>query len=270
MVGCHPEWLSSIVNENKLPLSRLRTSALGDRFAVPRGVDCRTPARAEVTALSMNIKNVFGRINIQIVDFLASLAAGIFLVLLGLAAWWFVNRIVVQLLVVLRLHRLLAGFRWARGLSRVDVRMSIYSVAGSIAGLVTFLVFLDSALAIMGLVVRSGTVEQAVLVIPRVLLAEVVFVFGMLVSAAAAGAARRVLPREAVGHAALIASYVRGTLLVLFGAMALAPLGVAREIVIIGFTVIFVTLATLMVLVAARREKELLRRLLEHQHDPSA
>jgi hypothetical protein len=209
----------------------------------------------------MNIENLFGRIMTRIVDYLPSLAAGLLLVLVGVLAWWFVNRIVVQLLVVLRLHRLLSGFRWAKGLARVDVRMSMYSVAGSIAGLVAFLVFLDAALEAMGLTALSGLVAQAVLVIPRVLLAALVFALGMLVSAAAGGAVRRILLREAVGRADLIASYVRGMLLVLFSAMALTQLGVAREIVIIGFTVVFVTLAALTVILVARSDKDLLRRL---------
>ena len=197
----------------------------------------------------------------RIVDYLPSLAGGLLLVMVGVLAWWFVNRIIVQLLAILRLHRLLSGFRWAKGLARVDVRMSMYSVAGNIAGLVAFLVFLDAALEAMGLTALSGLVAQAVLVIPRVLLAALIFALGMLVSAAAGGAVRRILLREAVGRADLIASYVRGMLLVLFSAMALTQLAVAREIVIIGFTVVFVTLAALTVILVARSDKDLLRRL---------
>jgi hypothetical protein len=215
----------------------------------------------------MNIEDLFGRVMTRIVDYLPSLAAGLLLVLVGMLAWWFVNRIVVQVLVVLRLHRLLSRFRWAKGLSRVDVRMSMYAVAGSIAGFVAFLVFLDSALAAMGLTALAGLVAEAVLVIPRVLLAALVFALGMLLSAAASSAVRRVLRREAVGRADLIASYVRGALLVLFSAMALTQLGVAREIVIIGFTVVFVTLAALTLIVVARSDRDLLRRLVSHGHD---
>jgi hypothetical protein len=215
----------------------------------------------------MDLDNLFGRVMTRIVDYLPSVAAGVLLMLVGLLAWWFVNRIVVQLLVVLRLHRLLSRFRWAKGLSRVDVRMSMYSVAGGIAGLVAFLVFLDAALEAMGLAALSDLVEQAVLVIPRVLLAALVFGLGILMSAAASGAVRRVLQREGVGRADLIASYVRGTLLVLFSAMALTQLGVAREIVIIGFTVVFVTLAALTIIVVARSDRDLLRRLVSGPDD---
>jgi hypothetical protein len=79
---------------------------------------------------------------------------------------------------------------------------------------------------------------------------------------------RRVLLREAVGLPDLIASYVRGMLLVLFSAMALTQLGVAREIVIIGFTVVFVTLAALTVIVVARSDKDILRRVGSRSRAP--
>ena len=208
----------------------------------------------------MNVDNVFGRVVNQIVDYLPSLAGGLLLVLIGMLAWWFVNRVVMQVLVVLRLHRLLTGFRWARGLSRVDVRLSIYAVIGNLAGMVVFLVFLNAAFAIMRLAALSNLVEQATLVIPRVVLAGLVFALGILVSTMASGAVRRVLQREGLSRVELIVSYVRGVLLVLFGAMALLQLGVAREIVIIGFTVVFVTLAALTVLVARRQIEAFVRK----------
>ena len=153
----------------------------------------------------------------------------------------------MQICLILRLGRLLRRFRWARGIAGADVRHSLYGVLGSVGGIVVFLVFLDAAFIAMRLTVVSTLLEKAVFLVPRVVAALAIFGLGWLVSFWTSMAVRRSLYREDVPRATLVASYARGAVLLLFAAMALAELDVAREIVIIGFTVIYVTLGVLTV-----------------------
>jgi hypothetical protein len=210
----------------------------------------------------MKLEDVIGRFFSQVVDYLPSLAAGLLLVLVGLLAAWFVKRVTVQILLMLRPHRLLHGFRWARGLGRTDVRLSLYNVLGDLVGFVIFLVFLNAAFAAMRLSVVSALVEKAVLVVPRVLVSLAVFGFGAMLSLAAGTTVRRALQREGVPRPGLIATFVRGALLLLFGGMALEQLDVAREVVVIGFTIIYLTLATLTVVALAVGGNTAVRHLL--------
>jgi len=210
----------------------------------------------------VRIEDVLTRFLSEVVEYLPSLAAGLLLMALGWAVAWFVKRVVIQICVTLRLGRILRRFRWARGLTKVDVRLSLYGLLGNLAALVVFLVFLDAAFTAMRLAAVSELVGRAVLVFPRLLIALITFGVGWLISFWAAGAIRRTLHREAVPRADLVASYVRAVILLLFAAMALAEVDVAREIVIIGFTVVYVTLGVLTILLAARGAKEVIQKLL--------
>ena len=118
------------------------------------------------------------------------IAAGLLLVVVGVVAAWFAKRLTIQICIMLRLHRLLAAFRWARGLSRTDVRLSLFSVLGSVTGFVVFLVFLNAAFAAMRLAVVSDLVQGLVLVFPRLVLAGVIFGVGWLVSLGTSQAVR--------------------------------------------------------------------------------
>lgn len=215
----------------------------------------------------MRIEDVFGRFFSQVVDYLPNLAAGLLLVIVGAGAAWFVKRITVQICVILRLHRLLQVFRWARGLNKVDVRLSLYGLLGNLVGLVVFLVFLNAAFSTLRLTVVSALVERLVLIIPRLLIALSIFGIGWLISLWAGMGVRRALLREGVPRASLVAGYASVMLLLLFAGMALAELDVSREVVIIGFGVVYVTMGAITVIVTAVAGKEILRKVLESSRD---
>ncbi len=207
----------------------------------------------------MGIEEVFQSFFSKVVEYLPSLAAGLLLVVVGVIAAWFAKRLTIQIAIMLRLHRLLAAFRWARGLARTDVRLSLFSVLGSVTGFVVFLVFLNAAFAAMQLTVVSELVQSVVYVFPRLVLAAAIFGFGWLVALGASQAVRRALLREHVPRASLAAGYARLMLLLLFAAMALFELNVSREIVLIGFAVVYITIGALTVILMAVGGKTLLK-----------
>lgn len=211
----------------------------------------------------MGFDEVIQRFFNQVVDYLPNLAAGMLLAAVGVVAAWFAKRLTVQICIMLRLHRLLAAFRWARGLSRTDVRMSLFSVIGSVTGFVVFLVFLNAAFAAMKLTVVSGLVQDLVYVFPRLVLAAAIFGLGWLISLGTSQAVRRALLREHVPRASLAAGYARLMLMLLFAAMALYELNVSREIVLIGFGVVYITLGALTIIVTAVGGRSILRSITE-------
>jgi hypothetical protein len=198
----------------------------------------------------MQFEDVVRRFIDQLVEFLPNLAAGFVLTIVGIGAAWFVKRLLIQVFMMLRLHRLLLGFRWAKGLSRVDVRLSLYNLAGNLVGFIVFLVFLDAALNAMRLTIVSAMVERLVLIFPRLLVASAVFGIGWIISGWAAQSVRRVLQRERIPRATLVSGYARAMLVVFFGAMAAAQFDVSREIVMVGFAVVFITMGAIAILLA--------------------
>jgi len=143
------------------------------------------------------------------------------------------------------------------------VRLSLFFAIGSVTGFVAFLVFLNAAFAAMRLTVVSELVQSLVYVFPRLVLAAAIFGLGWLISLGTSQAVRRALVRERVPRASLAAGYARLMLMLLFAAMALFELNVSREIVLIGFSVVYITLGALTIIVTAFGGRNALRSIPE-------
>jgi hypothetical protein len=186
----------------------------------------------------------------QIVAYLPNLVGGLILIGIGWFLSWAVKRIVIQFCLILRLDRLLRRFRWGAGFAKADVRYALFEWIGNFAAFVLFFVFLDAALIAMQLEVLARLLEQAVSFVPKLVIAAAIFGLGWVISGAAAASMLRALHQEDIPRATLIARFTRLVLMIFFFAMALTEIGIARDIVVIGFAAIMVTLclATLILL----------------------
>jgi hypothetical protein len=204
----------------------------------------------------------FSKLVQSIIDYIPSLIAGLVLVVLGLIAGWLIKRIVYQLCVILRIERLLGSFRWGGEFTKADIRHALFNAIGNVVFIVVFLVFLDAALNAMKLLVLSSMIEKSVGIIPRLLIALIIFGIGWLIARWVALGVRHALYREGVPKATLIARFSNAVVMLFFSAMALTELDVAREVVLIGFSVIILTLAVLTIILASIGGRELVKRTL--------
>ena len=204
----------------------------------------------------------FAQLAESIISYFPSLVAGLVLILLGFLAGWLIKRIIYQLCILLRLERLLRSFRWGEELSKADIRHALYNAIGNVAFVVIFLVFLNAAFAAMKLVILSNLIEKSVGIFPRLLISLFIFGIGWLLARWASLSVRRGLGREGIPRATLIARFSNAVILLFFSAMALVELNIAREIVIIGFAVIIVTLAVVTVIMVSIGGKEIVRKAL--------
>lgn len=187
----------------------------------------------------------------QIIGYLPSLFAGLVLILVGWILAWAAKRIVFQLCVLLRLDRLLGTFRWGADFSKADVRHALFNTIGSIAFFLVFLIFLNAALTAMNLVVLSNLIERSVSVVPRLIVAFIITGIGWMIARWVGFSVKRVLTREDIPRATLISRFASAVLILFFSAMALVELDLAKEIVVIGFSVIITTLGVLSVVIIA-------------------
>jgi hypothetical protein len=133
---------------------------------------------------------------------------------------------------------------------------------------VVILVFLNFALITWDLQFLSALLSEAIGLFPRIATALLIFGIGWIIARQAARALWEVLTRENVPRAMFIADYCRTVLILLFSAMALVQLNIAREIVLIGFSIIFVTLGVIGVILVAllmRRHAETQRQHLKDE-----
>jgi len=209
------------------------------------------------------IKQLFIPTVEKIIGYLPNLFAGLILIGLGWFLGWLVKRVVVQMCILFKLDRLLRRFRWGQALSKADVRYAAYDTIGNFAFFAFFLIFLHSGLSVMNLTVLSDLLEGGVFFLPRLIVSLSILGIGWLIAGWVAGAIQKALIKEDIPRATLLARFSKMVLLLFFSAMALTELNVAREIVIIGFTTMIVTLGILVVVFAAGAGKTLVGTLFK-------
>jgi hypothetical protein len=199
----------------------------------------------------------------KILDYLPNLLGGLVLVAVGWLLGWVAKRIVVQLCVVFRPDRTVRRFAWGRGFDKADVRYALYDMIGNGAFVVVFLVLLNAAFAAMRLGVLSELLQRGVLFIPRFLIALLIIGFGTLIAGWTSLAIHRGLANEHIPRAMLIARLAKAVLVLFFAAMALTELDLARQIVLVGFTTVIVTICLLVVLALVLDGRDFMKRFRE-------
>jgi hypothetical protein len=196
----------------------------------------------------------------NIADYFPNLVAGLLLIVIGVLVGWVIKRIVYQLCIILRIERLLGSFRWGGEFSKADIRHALFRTIGNVVFFIVFLIFLNAALDAMKLSVLSSMIERGVNIIPRLIIALFIFGIGWIIARGVTQSVRRALYREGIPRASLAARFSNAVVLLFFSAMALVELDIARVVVIIGFSVIIITLALLTIIIVALGGKDLLRK----------
>ena len=172
-------------------------------------------------------------------DYLPTLAAGVFVLLLGFVLGWLAKRVLIRMLVWLRLDRLAGRVGWRSAFGKGDVRAALYEMLGNLALIALVLVFLDNALTIWGLDVLSRLLDRTVFYLPRLLLAALIAAVGVAIGNSLAERAQEALEEEELAHARLLAKGLKAVFLAVVAALALWELDFAREIVLSGFVIAF-------------------------------
>ncbi len=187
----------------------------------------------------------------RIIGYLPSLLGGILLLALGWGLGWVAKRIVFQICLVLRLDRMLRRAHWGRGFSKADARYALYDTIGNLAFIVVFLSLVSAALSTMKLTILSDLLHRGVLFVPRFLIALLIIGAGVAIAHRVADGIHRALSAEEVPRARLIARLAKGVMILFVAAMALTELDIARQIVLIGFATVMVTICAVVVILAA-------------------
>ncbi len=179
----------------------------------------------------------------SLAEYVPTILAGLLVLLLGLLAAWAASQLLVRLLVLMRLDRVLARLRWTSALESADARHTLFEMAGTLLGIFVFLVFLANALMIWHLTVLSDLFTRVLLRIPEIIAAVLILLVGWGIANLATRAVQKLLYREQVARARLVATLVRWAILVTTFAAALVELKVAVTIVTGAFLITFGTVA---------------------------
>jgi hypothetical protein len=199
--------------------------------------------------METKIQDQFQSFAASLLGYLPNLLGGLILVLLGWLVGWIIKRILVQLMILLRVERYLKRSRFKNDFSKADVRYSFYNFIGNIGFVIIFLIFLDNALLAWKLNVLTDLLNQGILFLPKIIIASIIFGIGWIVSSWAQVSIFKALTKEGVPRSSLISRFSKSILLIFFTAISLVELDLAKEIVIIGFSTIFVTLGLIAVVI---------------------
>jgi hypothetical protein len=207
--------------------------------------------------MNNNFENLFYGLWQKISDYLPNLLGGLILLVVGWVLGWIIKRFVIQILVILRFDRLLSKFRFSFSLSKADVRYALYNFIGNIIFLIVFLIFLNSALVAMNLLVISKVIEQGVLFIPRLVVASIIFLIGWIISARVSKAIMHALLKENFPRASLISRFIKFVFILFFSALAMTELDIAREVVMVGFSTIIICMSIIAVFMVVVNKKSI-------------
>ena len=207
------------------------------------------------------IQDPFSRFSDILLTYLPNLVCGIILILLGWLVGWIIKRILVQLSLMLHIDRFLKRSRFSTDFSKADIRFSLYNLIGNIGFAIIFLIFLDFALLTWKLNILSDLLGEGILFLPKVIIALIIFGIGWFLASLAQLSVLKTLHREEIPRASLISRFIKSILLIFFSSISLVELDVAREIVIIGFATIFITLGAITVVITSIGGRNFLKKL---------
>lgn len=211
--------------------------------------------------METNIQDQFVSIADSLLAYMPNFIGGAVLILLGWLVGWIVKRLLVQFSIILRVDRFFKRSRFEAEISKADVRYSLYNMIGNIGFALIFLIFLDNALLTWKLNILSDLLSKGILFLPKVIIAIVIFGIGWLLATWVQVSVLKALHRERIPAASLISRFVKSILIIFFSAISLVELDVAREIIIIGFATIFITLGVIAVVITSAGSKSFLKKL---------
>jgi len=195
--------------------------------------------------------------------YLPNLLTGLILILLGWLSAWIIKRVIVQFLILSRIDHFLRKSPLGVDFSKADVRYGLSKFIGNIGFVIVFFIFIDSALVAWKLDILSNIISKGIQFLPKLILAVIIFGIGWLLSSWVQISVLKSLHRERISKASLISKFIKSILLLFFSAIAFVELDIAREIVIIGFTTVIVTLCAIAVTVTAIGGKDFLLKIEE-------
>ena len=170
---------------------------------------------------------------------LPKLLALISFIVLGFIVGLAVKAILTKLLKAMRIDLLSERWGLQPALTKAGFKQPPSQIIGRMAFWAVFVIFTFMGIDALDLPATAGLMGQLVGFVPSVITAGFLVLVGVLLSNFFAEAALIAAVNAQVQEARLIASLVRWSILLLTAAMVLTQLGIAKEIVISAFTILF-------------------------------
>ena len=171
--------------------------------------------------------------------FLPRLMAMVTFLLLGLAMGWLMKHVLVRIFSAVRFEALCERMGLPSALAKAGVKQPISHLIGRLSFWIVFLFFAFMGVDALDLPATANLMSAILGFLPDVVAAILVALFGILLANFTGEAVLIAAVNAQVQGARLIANMVRWGVVIFTGAMVLTQLGIAKEIVVAGFSIIF-------------------------------
>jgi hypothetical protein len=185
------------------------------------------------------ILEAFRETTLRIAHLLPKLLALLTLLALGLAAGWLVKTLLLRLLRAFRFDALCERFGLGSSLVKAGTKQSISHLAGRLSFWLVFLLFAFMGIDALDLPATTNMMNSIIDFLPHTLAAGLLLLFGVLLANFIAEAALIATVNAQIQEARMIASFIRWGVLIFTAAMVLTQLGIAKEIIVAAFSIMF-------------------------------
>jgi hypothetical protein len=171
--------------------------------------------------------------------FLPKLMAMVTFLLLGLVVGWLVKHLLMRILHVVRFEALCERVGLTPGLAKAGMKRGVPDVIGRLSFWIVFLFFAFMGVDALDLPATANLMSAILAFLPHVIAAVLVGLVGILLANFSAEAVLIAAVNAQIQGARMIANMVRWGVMIFTAAMVLTQLGIAKEIVVAAFSIIF-------------------------------
>jgi small-conductance mechanosensitive channel len=185
--------------------------------------------------------SILGRAGEALGAFIPRLGGALALLLIGLAITWLITRLLARTLQVAGLDRLSERAGVAPVLERSGLGASLSGLIARAVRIGLTIIVIFAALSLLGLQFLSESLNQAVLELPRLFLAGVLVLAGVVVAGAARGRADRLTYQ--LDFPVPLGQVTQIAVLAIFGIIAAAEIGISTGVLLILIAVLLAAVA---------------------------
>ena len=205
------------------------------------------------------MRDVVDRAAESLGESLPGIAGGLVLLLVGLPFAWLAGRLVRRVLNALGIDALAERFQVHDAIERVGLPRSLARVLGGAVRIALTVVVVLAAMSIFGLRALSGSLNEAVLFLPKLFIALVLVLAGVIASQYGRGWVDRLTDQMALGTA--LGRIVQLAIAAVFAVTALSTLGVPTDVLMMVVTVSLVAVAAALALAFGLGSRDLARQM---------
>jgi hypothetical protein len=181
----------------------------------------------------------FRETTLRIAHLLPKLLALLTFLALGLAVGWLIKVLLLRLLRAFRFDAMCERFGLGSSLAKTGTQQSPSHLIGRLSFWLVFLLFAFMGIDALDLTATANMMSGIIDFLPHTIAAIALLFLGVLLANCMAEAALIATVNAQIQEARIIATFIRWGVLLFTAAMVLTQLGIAKEIVVAAFSIMF-------------------------------